>query len=405
VSKSAISLKWKRITIGALVSEVKTRNPSRTNDDEFDYIDIGSVDQERKEVSVVKSILGVDAPSRARQIVSSGDILISTVRPNLNAVAVVPEALDGAIASTGFCVLRANQNLIDSTFLFQWVKSSEFISDMVKKATGASYPAVSDRIIFESKIPLPPLPEQRRIAQILDKAEALRAKRRAALGKLDTLAQSIFLEMFGDPVQNEKHWPIRFIHDFVAGFESGKSIVADDSEDRGSIYRVLKISAVTSLEYQPVESKALPPEYSPPQAHFVRNGDLLFSRANTTELIGATAYVFATPPNLLLPDKLWRFVWHDTPRASPQFVRFLFQRPKFRAEISSRATGSSGSMKNISQEKVLTISVGLPPLPLQQAFARRVEAIEVLKASHRASLAKLDALFASLQHRAFRGEL
>ena len=62
-------------------------------------------------------------------------------------------------------------------------------------------------------------------------------------------------------------------------------------------------------------------------------------------------------------------------------------------------------MKNISQEKVLTISVGLPPLPLQQAFARRVEAIEVLKASHRASLAKLDALFASLQHRAFRGEL
>ena len=254
------------------------------------------------------------------------------------------------------------------------------------------------------EIPLPPLAEQRRIAEVLDRAEALRAKRRAALAELDSLTQSLFLDLFGDPVTNPK-WPEVMVSDFVAGFESGKSIVADDEDDTTSPYRVLKVSAVTSLEFRPEQSKAMPPDYSPPPSHFVRAGDLLFSRANTAELIGATAYVASTPANLLLPDKLWRFVWHKTPKADPHFVRFLFQQPKFRREIGQRASGTSGSMKNISQEKVLTIKVGLPPIALQQEFARRVGAVEKLKAAQRTALAEQDALFATLQHRAFRGEL
>jgi type I restriction enzyme S subunit len=79
---------------------------------------------------------------------------------------------------------------------------------MVRLATGASYPAVSDRIVLDSKLPVPSVPEQRRIAEILDKADALLAKRRAALAQLDLLAQSIFLDMFGDPVTNPKGWPV-----------------------------------------------------------------------------------------------------------------------------------------------------------------------------------------------------
>lgn len=345
---------------------------------------------------------------RDDQMLCAGDILISSAN-SWNLVGKccrIPELPHEATFGGFVTVLRAKSKRVDSSYLYLWFSSERIqavIRSFANKTTNISNLSIGR--CSKLDFPLPPLPEQRRIAQILDKAEALRAKRRAALTKLDTLAQSIFLEMFGDPVQNDKKWPVAFIKDFVAGFESGKSIVADDADDCSSTYRVLKISAITSLEYRPGESKALPPDYVPPKAHFVRDGDLLFSRANTTELIGATAFIFTTPPNLLLPDKLWRFVWHDKPRADPQFVRFLFQRPKFRSEIGARATGSSGSMKNISQDKVLTISVGLPPLPLQQAFAQRVEAIETLKVAHRASLAKLDALFASLQHRAFRGEL
>ena len=211
--------------------------------------------------------------------------------------------------------------------------------------------------------------------------------------------------MFGDPVTNDRSWPSARIVDFVADFESGKSLVADDEDDSTSQFRVLKVSAVTSLEYKPEQSKAVPSDYNPPESHIVRAGDLLFSRANTTELIGATALVNQTPDNLLLPDKLWRFVWHKTPRTEPLYVRHLFQQPKFRQEIGQRASGTSGSMKNITQDKVLSIQVGHPPLSLQQTFATRIAAIEALKSTHRTALAQLDELFASLQHQAFSGAL
>ena len=397
---------WSTIPVRDLVASVHTWNPLREHcDDVFDYIDLSAIDQAAKLIIGMREVTCGEAPSRARQLVATNDVLISTVRPNLNGIAKVNPEQDGATASTGFCVLRPRPNLLLSSYLFHWVKSPQFVADMVSKATGASYPAVSDRLIFDSPIPVPPLPEQRRIVAILDQADTLRAKRRETLAQLDSLTQSIFIEMFGDPVANDMVWPSVAIRDFVAGFESGKSIVADDEDESDSPYRVLKISAVTSLKYKPEFSKAIPSDYIPPVSHIVRKGDLLFSRANTTELIGATAFVNETPDNLLLPDKLWRFIWFDKPRAAPLYVRHLFQQAKFRHEIGMRASGSSGSMQNISQPKVLSIQVGHPPLKLQQTFSNRVEAIEALKASHSAALTELDTLFASLQHRAFRGEL
>lgn len=183
-----------------LVIPVVTWNPARLGPEEsFQYIDLSAVDQDMKSIVGARKVGCGEAPSRARQLVEAGDILVSTVRPNLNGVARVPEELDGATASTGFCVVRPKPELLDSSYLFHWVKSAEFINDMVKKATGASYPAVSDRIVLESMIPLPSLSEQRRIAAVLDQAEALRAKRQEVLSQLDELQRAIFAELFGSP--------------------------------------------------------------------------------------------------------------------------------------------------------------------------------------------------------------
>ncbi|MGN6364500.1 restriction endonuclease subunit S [Asticcacaulis taihuensis] len=167
--------------IGGLIEKVETWNPIReTPDDEFAYIDLSSVDNLTKTITGNQSVVGSNAPSRARQRVNAGDILVSTVRPNLNGVARVPDNLDGATASTGFCVLRPKATKLDASYLFHWVQSSAFVDDMVRKATGASYPAVSDKIITQSEIPLPPLDEQKRIATILDQADALRRLRQRA---------------------------------------------------------------------------------------------------------------------------------------------------------------------------------------------------------------------------------
>jgi type I restriction enzyme S subunit len=137
----------------------------------------------------------------------------------------------------------------------------------------------------------------------------------------------------------------------------------------------------------------------------VRKGDLLFSRANTTELVGATVFVFDTPPNRVLPDKLWRFIWKNPSEVEPLFVWALFNHPKIRFEIGRRATGTSGSMKNISMEKVMSIRVPWPDIETQRRFARFTTEERELRNRMSSSKNDADNLFNSLVQRAFRGEL
>jgi type I restriction enzyme S subunit len=270
---------------------------------------------------------------------------------------------------------------------------------------GVGLKHVTRGVVQNLRLPLPALSEQRRTTKILDRAEALRAKRRAALTQLDTLTQSIFLDLFGEPGANPKGWPLRLLSEYVAEFQGGKSIEAESGNGVITRHRVLKVSSVTAMKFLSEESKPVPDNYYPPAEHFVRVGDLLFSRANTTDLVGAVAFVDSVPLNVLLPDKIWRFVWREPVVVDPLFIWVLFQMPAIRREIQRRATGTSGSMKNISQQKLLGISTVLPPLPLQRQFAKCLIGVEKLKVVQQRCLAELDALFATLQDRAFRGAL
>ncbi len=312
----------------------------------------------------------------------------------------VNQGIDCAIGRS-VAALRPDVDSLDPDYLYRYLSSkAEYLR---AGSQGMAQGVITREMLGVLEIPLPPIEEQRRIAAILDRADVLRVKRREALARLDELTQSIFIDMFGDPVVNERKWPAGVIGDFVDRFEGGKNIVG--SGDSADGYRVLKVSAVTSLSYRESESKPLPEGYVPPTSHMVQVGDLLFSRANTSELVGATALVADTDGRTALPDKLWRFKWKDESAAVPGYVAALFQRPSFRRKVSDRATGSSGSMKNISQGKVLSIPVGIPPVELQADFESLRVGVDSMKRDHRAALSELDALFSSLQSRAFRGEL
>lgn len=209
-------MSWPLVSIGRNVENTCTWNPSKSDSQEyFSYIDLSSVDKDRKEINLESVSMSVpsEAPSRARQLVRSHDVLVATVRPNLNGVALVPESHNGATASTGYCILRAIPETLDSKYLYYWVQTETFIKDMMMKATGANYPAVSDKIIKESKIPLPPLTEQKRIAAILDKADTIRRKRQQAIQLADEFLRSVFLEMFGDPVT--KGWELTTVENMA----------------------------------------------------------------------------------------------------------------------------------------------------------------------------------------------
>ena len=182
----------------------------------FRYVDIASINRETKQIEDAKELACEEAPSRARKDIRVNDLLVSTVRPNLNAVAQVTAELDGQIASTGFAVLRSDPKRIHPRYLFFRVITDAFISDMVAQAKGAGYPAVSDRIVSNHKLPLPPLPEQHRIVEILDQADALRRQRREADELSKRILPALFQEMFGDPNRNDRNWPT---NDFEATFE------------------------------------------------------------------------------------------------------------------------------------------------------------------------------------------
>lgn len=187
----------KKVFISKVTTKVEKWNPlSEKKDVEFRYIDLSSINKELKTIDYndVKEISATDAPSRARQLVIKNDILVSTVRPNLNGVALILENKELDTASTGYSVLRCSDKIYPK-YLFFFVQSRMFISEMIKNATGANYPAVSDKIVKICKIPLPSLETQKRIAQILDDAAALRDTTAQLLKEYDLLAQSIFLEM------------------------------------------------------------------------------------------------------------------------------------------------------------------------------------------------------------------
>jgi type I restriction enzyme S subunit len=333
-------------------------------------------------------------------LVEEGDVLISTVRPNLNGVARVGPEHHGATASTGFCVLRPAPGKLDSGFAFQWVKSPTFVNDMVSKATGASYPAVSDRIVLESKIPLPPLPEQRRIAAILDQADALRAKRREALAQLDSLTQSIFIEMFGDTATNSRQWDIKSLAEvtkFENGDRSSNYPSGDDIKPTGILFLSTKniVDDALSLTHQSFISESKFASLSRGKA---RRNDLLITLRGT---LGSCCIFNCEYETAFINAQMMIIRPHQV--IDSTYLHGLLTTNQTKLHIAH--IGRGAAVPQLTSAQLSELAIPVPPIDLQRAFATRANGVEALKTTHRAALAELDALLASLQHRAFAGQL
>lgn len=301
----------------------------------------------------------------------------------------------------GVAGLFGHKDKLDQKYLWHWLKN---VAPLLKsKGKGATFLQVTKEDICSLEIALPPLEEQRRIASILDQADELRQKRQQAIEKLDQLLQATFIDMFGDPVSNPKGWDLVRVGEVVDEFIGGKNIECPDESD--SDYKILKVSAVTSKVYKPNESKFAPNTFEPNPLAIVEKGDLLFSRANTTELVAATAYVWETPQNIVLPDKLWKFSISDESKVNKLYLWDLFKNIEFRNELSKLSSGTSGSMKNISKGKLNELKMPLPPKELQDKFAEFSTKLWGQIKTFQQSSDSLDSLFNSLQSQAFNGSL
>lgn len=318
----------------------------------------------------------------------TGSVLFGRLRPNLRKVARV----DFSGTCSGDINSLITSEALSTDYLAHFLRSDIAAAQIQRFVTGINLPRINAKSLKKIQVPLPPLDEQRRIADILDRSKDLhnRTTRHASLA-------STLTSVIPEPIDPAE---VSLSH-YVSSVSSGRNISEVDNNISGA--RVLKVSAVTSQYFRPEESKLLPDSYLPPSQHRVMSGDLIVSRANTKDLVGAAALVQSEVNNMYLPDKLWRLNLKD--HVDRHFLWCLLGNPAIRSRVGQRASGSSGSMKNISQKNFLSLPVPNFSRPEQEEIGARVRAsLEYTEALEKKS-EKLDELYNSLATRAFAGEL
>jgi type I restriction enzyme S subunit len=200
--------------------------------------------------------------------------------------------------------------------------------------------------------------------------------------------------MFGDPVRNEKKWKKVPLSECLEGIESGSSYNCEPHNRKGSNPAILKLSAVTYGTYNPDENKELPTNIVFDERVEVLPGDLLFSRKNTLEMVGMSAYVYNTPPKLLLPDLIFRLVTREN--CNRIFLWRLINHPESRLGIQSLASGSAASMPNISKQRLVQYVIPFPPIYLQNRIAEFVRQADKSKFELQRTLDELEATHKAL---------
>jgi type I restriction enzyme S subunit len=267
--------------------------------------------------------------------------------------------------------------------------------------SGTAQPFIKPSDVKAHRVFLPSLVKQRRIADVLDRAEALRVKRRAALAQLDTLTQSIFLDMFGDPGANPRSWPERTIGD-VARVLGGKRLPKGDEYSADPTpYRYIR---VTDLKAGAVDESKLvylkPETQAVIKRYIVHTGDVIISIAGSTGLI---APVSNSLEGANLTENAAKLVPRSVADYDAGYLATVLRTPFAQRQIDSHV--GQVTIGKLALFRIEKIRVPIPPLPLQHEFSRRVAAVATMRTAHRASIAAMDMLFSALQLRAFQGEL
>ena len=283
-------------------------------------------------------------------------------KQHVGKVAFIPEDMDYAFG--GFMGLIVPSSEVSAKYVFYACQSSAYRSFLSQVGNGIGITNLRFSDLEKFEFPVPSLADQQRIVAELDLLSGIIENKNAQLKTLDDLAQSIFYEMFGDV---EEKTPLST---YVTELSGGKSLAGDEENQ----YKVLKTGAVTFDYFRGDDVKNLPLDYIPREEDRVKKGDLLISRMNTAELVGAVAYVWDVKPNIYLPDRLWRASL--TEAANPIFIWKALIQFDAKQQIRSLASGTSGTMKNISKPKLLSITIPKTSREKQDSFAQRLRAIQ-----------------------------
>jgi type I restriction enzyme S subunit len=426
-------LGWERAPVRDLCLRVETTRPDERPEDEFVYVDISAIDRVSKTIVSPQRLLGRVAPSRARQVVRTGDVLVSTVRPNLRTIARVPQELDGQVASTGFCVLRPAPG-VSSDFLFYTLLEEGLQRRIQAKARGVSYPAVRDEDILEEEVVVPPTLEQERIVEALERhfvrvEEAVR-ETDSALADLERLRASVLAAAVrGDLVRSTAE------ADEASGEELLEQVLSDrrvdwEGEELRRLMAAKKLppnekwkgkykeplppsdvpdlqlpagwawatvdqltalvqygtSAKTSAEVVGVpvlrmgnivsgrlslrDLKYLPADHDEFPDLLLVDGDVLFNRTNSPELVGKAAVFRGDPDPCSFASYLIRARFSKHYR--PELLVYFLSSPYGRSWVKSVVSQQVGQA-NVNGTKLKMLALPLPPRSLQDKICAAAE--------------------------------
>jgi type I restriction enzyme S subunit len=360
----------------------------------------GSIDLNRQKWRFISKNTSSKFP---RTVLREGDLVMS-VRGTIGKIGLIPQEFVGANITANLIRISPNRLRVNERYLWRYMRSTEFINSLDNASSSTTIKTIKAPDLKDIRIPLPPLEEQKRIAEILDRAEELRSKRREAIAELDTLIQAIFLEMFGDPAFNPQKWPRIQLVDLCSsadeikcgpfGTQLGKDEYTTEGVPLWGIKNVNALFKILTHEFLEARTAKRLMQYS------IEPGDIVMTRKGT---VGNCAVYPDSYPLGIMHSDLLRL------RVSRQkcVPIFLSHQLHYSRDVERQLALISGGaiMPGINVTKLKSLEVLVPPLSLQKEFAHRVEAVEKLKTAHYSSLSELDALFASLQHRAFQGEL
>ena len=390
-------MKWPSATIGEVCEVVSGATPKTTNPD-FWGGDVPWVTP--KDLSELGDKYLRDTP---RKLTTEGFRSCSAKMLPPESVLFSSRAPIGHVAintmpvctNQGFKSMVPRDGAILSDYLYWWLKTNQ--DDLQQLGRGATFKEVSKKIVEGISVPLPPVSEQKRIVEVLDAADQLRAKRRESLAELDALVESVFFDMFGDPVTNPNGFEVRRIGEVfeVARGGSPRPIQAFLTDADDGLNWIMIGDAVEGSRYISSTRKKIKPE-GLSKSRMVREGDFLLTNSMS----------FGRPYILKVDGCIhdgWLVLSPRDGEMSPDFFYSLLSTNALYREFERRAAG--GVVKNLNTKLVRDVPVAVPPIDLQRRFAGVVASIELQKSRMQTHLHDLDQLFGSLRVRAFAGEL
>jgi len=396
---------WEWQELANVVAKTENLNPLKHADQLWTYIDISSIDRDRFTVTDPKKVLGKEAPSRAKKHVQLNDVIFATTRPNLKNIALVRNEYISPVASTGFCVLRANCKVLP-TYLFYFV-TTDFVQAQIEPYVGgASYPAITDVNLKKTLIPIPSLVEQKRIVEKLD----------ALLTRIDTaiehLQESVILADTLYASSLDQVFEKVYLDNSTKPLSALASKIGSGATPKGGqkAYKESGISLVRSLNVYDSEFKSDGLVFiDNDQARKLSNvtveeGDVLLN------ITGASVARCCVVPNEYLPARVNQHVCIIRPKEELNsiYLNYLLISPKFKTSLLFQGAGGA-TRQALTKVMISNLNIPLPPLNKQDELVAKMDLLSrknrALKAQINSKIFDLITLKESILDSAFKGEL